>query len=612
MQKNFFKKIAASTSASFLQVSLCIGFFVGFLIAFHYHRRALYDLILNRYMEYKMYQMMMSCFGNFFSKCFFWFVAVSAFSMCVYLFCKHFLVQTLSIKIKNVKQIKIFTIYIFCFFIFLFQNWIINGYIYFFLTDKPESVSILARAWFLVFVILLGRILYKIKPGKIALVLTITLIIINLGFIVNNKINSAKGPNIILICVDALRADHLGCYGYARNTSPSIDKFAEDGIVFTRVFTQDTRTPPCFSSIFTSLYVKTHGVIQWNKLSDRFTTMAEILSNSGYITAAFVNTRMLSANGLGQGFLFQKEALPRFAKVVNEHVKQWLNKLRKNKRFFLFLHYYDVHRPYDPRKPFDTAFEQGYKGSVNGSEETIMRIHDGKLTLTKEDINHLDALYDGSIKEFDTDFSKLIDFLKSKGLYDDSIIIITADHGEMMGYHPKRYFKYVHDASLYNGVINVPLIIKLPHNKHAGKRFNCLIESIDILPTAISYLGIGKSLDLEFQGRDFSNIFESDNESVKFRDFIVSETYSGGLERRAILKDQHKYIYTVDFRMRELYDLNSDPLELNNIFSQKQTLAQELHNTLENFFKELPKGPEDKDFVLSDEVREELKALGYL
>jgi arylsulfatase A-like enzyme len=595
-----------------LSIGAVIGFFAGFAISFEEHRSSLTAIVSNRYLQQGMLRISALALQPFLWKWLLLTISITAgIALARYLW-ERYGAQAVDIRIKNREQVRVLVVATLCSLLFLFRTRIIAHYFSFLLPEGWDRMGFVGHGWLLIFTICLGWLLTKVRWERMAPALIVPLVILNAGIVVDHQLHVPAGPNIIWISIDSLRADHLGCYGYKRNTSPHIDELAGDAAVFTDVFTKETRTPPCLSSFFTALHVRTHGVRRWNSLPPRFITLAEVLRDDNYVTGAYVDLPVLSDNGLGQGFRFQEEFIISGAKNINRQVMEWLETIPRRKKFFLFVHYMDVHRPYLPDPPFDTEFDTGYTGRIDGDAETIMGISDGYIELSEKDVSHLDALYDGGIKQFDADIAVLFDYLKERGLYDDALIIITADHGEMLGYHPKHYFKYSHDAALYNSVIRIPLIIKFPSSRHAGKRYQGLVESIDIMPTLLRYAGLDEALKEPVHGRSLFDVLESGDWSTPFREFTVSETYAGNEERISIFKNGYKYIYNVDSKERELYRLKDDPLELHNIIDAHRVLADRLHDMLNEYLDEFPEAPESDTTTLSEEARKRLKSLGYL
>jgi arylsulfatase A-like enzyme len=448
--------------------------------------------------------------------------------------------------------------------------------------------------------------------GKIHTVraLSVLLICIFCCPVTPGSAGTSEGINVILISIDALRADHLGCYGYERETSPVIDALAEKAVLFTRAYAQSSFTPPSHASIFTSRYVTSHGLQGWGKLSPVLPGITDMLVHAGYTAAGFGNVSLLGNCGFGRGFL-ERRANAGPAKMVTQYALEWLERLPREERFFLFLHYFDVHRPYDPEWRFRMKYAGLFKRRIFPDIQTLVKVWEGEVRLSDRDKAYFDALYDGEIRQVDTYLGKLFRYLKKKGLFDKSLIIVTADHGEMLGYHPDSRFQYTHDPVLYDGVIRVPLIIKFPFDRYGKKEITSPVESIDILPTVLGTLGLDGHLKAGLQGRDLTEAITAQEKGVAFKDFIISETH-GDAEKRCIIKDNRKLIYDLRTQEIELYDLTADPLELDNIYAQNKERAGDLTDTMEHFFNTIPRAPETPDEPMPEEERERLKSLGYL
>lgn len=595
---------------STLYPGIILGFSVGLTIYLYY-------ILSNQYIRYKMFRIILFCIPEHINKWLIIFITLNILLLLVELLAKRFCK-------KRYMSIRIAWSVIICSVLFFYGGWAINHY---WLPYRFHTISLLCDVAILLSTIILGWMLIKLKWEKLskiiktkyigafirrtALALVIFLLSLNLSILIISNMNIPKGPNIILISIDCLRADHLGSYGYIRNTSPNIDKLSKESVIFTQAFSQSSYTPPSHASMLTSLYVTTHGLYGWSwKLSNKIITIAELLRNENYKTGAFINLHFLRANSLGQGFCKKREGLGA-ATNINKKAMNWLKSIPKNRKFLLFLHYYDVHRPYEPRTPFKTIFDSNYKGNIKGSTEDLSKIWSNNIELNEKDIYHLDALYDSGINQIDSDLDMLFCFLKNRGIYDNTLIIITSDHGEMTGYHPNNYFKYTHDPVLYNGVINVPLIMKFPYSKYRGKRFDCLVESIDIVPTIIGFLDIHKNPNVVFNGKDLNPIIDSEAYN-SFRDFIFSEVY-GWEKKMCIIKDQNKFIYNLKTREIELYDLQNDTLELINLAQKNNKLAKELRKSLDEFFASISTLKyKRKQKKPSAKLIQELKSLGYI
>ena len=410
--------------------------------------------------------------------------------------------------------------------------------------------------------------------------------------------------NIILITIDALRPNHLGCYGYPKNISPAIDKIAKEGTVFRNTFAQSSWTAASMVSMFTSTLPPTHGIFHGQViedkvyyqevLSDDFTTLPEILKSAGYTTAGFsTNSHLTEKQGFAQGFdYFNDNCLWQKADCVNSEAINWI-KDNSGEKFFLWIHYIDPHAEfttenvdwYNPPEKYSKMYRPNNKN--NAKEKHI-------------------AGYDGEIRYTDDSISELIDALKSQGVYDNSIIIITADHGEGFQEHNQWF----HSETLYNEEIHIPLIIRLPRGSGLLTEVDANVRSIDIYPTITDYLNIktipqlqGESLIPFIQGKLISDLPVYAETRKKLNQDI-----------RTIIRDGYKLIKNFETGKNELYNLKDDPLEKNNIAEKEKALSERLLNEILSIETltlktSLKAGKlEEKDMK---EI-EKLKSLGYL
>ena len=291
----------------------------------------------------------------------------------------------------------------------------------------------------------------------------------------NRKDINCNDCNVILISIDALRADHLGVYGYSKNITPNIDKIAKEGLIFANAYSQAPLTRPSISSLMTSKYPHEHGVFT-NRyvLNESETTLAEILKSKKYTTAAFVGWSILHKKSFGQGFDYYNNLTENEienASEINKEVVSWLEKNHNNK-FFIWIHYMEPHDPYGCSK-------------TDGSNKQIALTNLLKPDLSKKDIDSYVTFYDDGIKCLDDEIGNFAEKLKELDLNKNTVIIITADHGE--GFY--EHLRYIgHGVDLYNELIKIPLIIKLPQKLNKTVQEN--VESIDILPTILDVLGL--------------------------------------------------------------------------------------------------------------------------
>ena len=441
--------------------------------------------------------------------------------------------------------------------------------------------------------------------------------------------NKSKGNfNIVLITIDALRPDHLGCYGYERNTSPNIDKIAEKGITFENAISPSTWTLPSMISLFTSTYPINHGVTggkiengqvnNYQVFSGKLITLAEILQESGYTTFGVASNWYLNENlGFARGFDYFKclPALP--APSVNEVVFSWENKINKSDNYFLWLHYIDPHFPYSSRSPWiDNFINARDKMNLQGmSTLDLMEDHYQLTKNNQEAVKHaikrlnknLLAHYDSEINYVDSYVGELIQKFK---LDKNTFIIVTADHGEAFFEHGVLGHTY----NLYQETIKIPLIVKLPFStkKEIDRKH---VNLIDIYPSILQTVNIAQPEHII--GKSFLSkkdpllwlrkIFTGENES----NYNFSEV--GNFKTKAIITSQWKYIYNYENEVEQLYNLKNDPLELNNL-AQKET--KRCNNLKEQLFKLVSSAKKypikEQHHKFTQEEIEKLEALGYI
>jgi len=445
------------------------------------------------------------------------------------------------------------------------------------------------------------------------------LLIIPSVALAGNKDNGNSGDNkynIVVVVINALRADHLGCYGYARQTAPNIVKFSQDSIVFERAIAQSYWTLPNLASLFTSKFLSTHNLDSRDKrLNTNEATLAEILKAYGYSTAAFTcGLDTASAYGLNEGFDIYneyqgEEPVGSFMDAMPKAVS-WLNK-NKDGKIFLFLHSYDTHPPY--KNSVENYFDQAYKGIFSGPplDYTMLKNINGKLysppggqvNLSGEDIKHIINRYDDCIKYADKFFGNLIDELKRLGLYDKTIVILCADHGEELG--DRGTFNRFGNRNLYQEVIRVPLIIRYPQIQPKGKKIHSLVGMIDLMPTVLDLLHIPLKHDLE--GVSLAAIIKTEKD-IPVHDYVISQASA---DRWAILRnDGWKLLYCA--QKSELYNINNDPLERANLIERNP----DVHIALMKDFLSWRSLHEDKNkadnlIKLDPKLIENLKKAGY-
>ena len=472
------------------------------------------------------------------------------------------------------------------------------------------------------------------KQKRLVLSILMIFIFCTIGIVLGNGKNRSKPkdkPNIILIIIDTLRADHLGCYGYERNASPNIDRFAQQGTIFANAFSQAGYTLAAYASILTGRLPLSHGVIEGidsrnlDKLSKSEVTLAEALKENQYVTAAFTGGGFTSRKfGFAQGFdIYEEIHRNKFDKIyknddikyINEKVFRWLEK-NKDSNFFLLVHTFNVHEPFNPPDAYKQIFSHDYQGFLEDEfidDELVGKITKKEIPTTQEDINFIISQYDGDIRYCDMHIGRLLNKIEQLGLASNSIIILTADHGEDLMDH-----KTIGHRDVYDVGIQIPLIIRFPSFPFEQRIVNSIVRSIDIFPTILDVLNLPKENRIE--GYSFLPLIMGKNERER-------EVFSFGWKRLwehenetvwrrkrfSIRTNRWKYIATPDILAYELYYLWEDPKELKNLaYKEKKRLAF-FNRRLINYFEnsEISRNAPSKA-ILDSDLKKNLRSLGYL
>jgi len=360
-----------------------------------------------------------------------------------------------------------------------------------------------------------GRLLLTVRRPVI--VLAILLVAGNVAHSLHNRLNPPLGPDVVLISIDTLRADHLGCYGFPRDTSPNLDSFAAQNIRFANCYAQSPWTLTSHISMLTSLYPSMHAVNDEMPLDPQVVTLAEVLKDEGYRTLGVARSCiwMDAEYGFDQGFdVYTVRTFAEDAAVQNEFLARLLPRFRDGKRF-LFLHYFDPHSdffrlPYDSPESYRQKFCADYQGTFTGGEdgryasEYLRYLNANRIQLAQPERDYIASLYDSGIAYFDDCLAGLFELLARHDLLEDSLVIITADHGEEFQDHGR----FGHDNPYqHKELIHVPLLVKLPGGAHfrpdlqPRQEIPELVEIIDIMPTILEYLRVTPPADL--QGSSF-------------------------------------------------------------------------------------------------------------
>ena len=429
-----------------------------------------------------------------------------------------------------------------------------------------------------------------------------------LGASVARATPSAR-PSLVLVTIDTLRADRLGCYGYHRDTTPTLDALAEEAVLFENAYTTMATTLPAHASIMTGTYPLTHGVVANaaylpRTLADAVSlrTVAEMLSDEGYVTAAFVSAAPLKRHsGIDRGFeiFSQPVGLQRSSTRTTNQALDWVDQASPDEPFFLWVHYFDPHWPYSP--PWRFRNQLGETGRL---VSYLKRIGVGKSPSTKL-INANDA-YDGEVLYTDTEVGRLFDRLKKRGLWDRSVVVATADHGEGLGQHD-----YMYHGRIYNEQLRVPLLIKLP-GQSSGRRTSQITSLIDLLPilSSVAALPISESDRGQFQGYDtLGSSFERD---AVFSERTHRKGTWGPARRYALTSLRWKLLHSPT-EGDALYDLSVDPYEMRNVIDEHPEVAEEMLASLSERIRLHYREPDPDSANATDaETLKQLRALGYI
>jgi arylsulfatase A-like enzyme/cytochrome c-type biogenesis protein CcmH/NrfG len=395
-------------------------------------------------------------------------------------------------------------------------------------------------------------------------------------------------PNVVVITIDTLRADHLGCYGDRQIKTPNIDALAQDGLRFERAYTPVPVTLPAHSALFTGTYPLRSGMHDFadNKLNSNQPTLASVLKANGYATGAVIGSAVLDSRfGLNQGFDFyydhfdfsrlqesNLDEMERPADAVADQAIDWLDK-NYQKKFFLWMHLYDPHYPYRPPSPYSEEYK--------------------------------DRPYDGEIAFADSQAGRLIRELKDKGVYQNTVIVLTGDHGESLGEHGEK----THGFFIYNATLHIPVILRLPGGP-AARTVSALVSLPDLMPTVLAYLKV--DVPSGVQGRNLLPVFDSKDKDSAYS--LYAETFLPRLhfnwsELRGTETENYHFI---DAPKPELYDLSKDPGETNNLYPQKKAVAEEMRAKLTALIQQYGTGQElAQKTGLDPALMERLKSLGY-
>ena len=438
-------------------------------------------------------------------------------------------------------------------------------------------------------------------------------------------------PNLVLLTVDTLRADRLGCYGYSRDTSPELDRLAAEGTLFEAAYVQRGSTWPSLTSILTSQHPVTHGVRENGmQLGSGPATLAESLAGRGYATQAVLTNSYQQA---WRGFetIVPAEEKPQ-DQVAADRAIDWL-RTGAVEPFFLWVHLVAPHDPYAPPASHDRFGDPGYAGWVDGGSISTTRIMFGLDTPQPADLERLQSLYDGEVAFSDAMIARVLAALEERSFLDNSLVVATSDHGEELLDHHNYFF---HHASVYESVLRVPLILWQPGVVPAGRREGAVVQSIDIAPTILELLGV--PAPASFDGRSLAPLLRGETLAdepafAELKDQILTVRTAGhryvfnpsgaqpprvpGMQMEFAGATGLEHLNRVPIGIEELYDLSTDPREQTDRVAGHPAALDRLRELIAGFQR-------DRGWTCGDEVdrqalegidpetRRRLEAMGYV
>ncbi|MFP3939454.1 MAG: sulfatase [Thermoanaerobaculia bacterium] len=410
--------------------------------------------------------------------------------------------------------------------------------------------------------------------------------------------------NVILISIDTLRPDHLGCYGYEGPTSPNLDELCRESVVFEQAISHAPSTLSSHASMLSSLLPHQHAasISDRRPLPEDVTTAPEVLQDLGYRTASFNDGAQVDARwGLDQGFDVYRSSAEhedRFDPIVTRAI-DWLDDPGASEApFFLLLHTYEVHHPYTPSpEDLETIGASPYDGWLGDAVEVeeLQQINEQARSLAEEDLDFIVAAYDAEIRSVDRALGRLLAGLRDRGLLESTLLVFTSDHGEEFNEHGQVGW---HSHSLYDELLKVPLVVRFPDQKWAGERVRRQVRLIDLAPTVLGSLGLKPPGP--WRGVDLLQILRGEEVQP-----LVAVSKRDGGESYSLRTGRWKYY---DGR---LFDLHEDPGERLEVSASNWDRVEAFKGQLYRAIRDGRREAVDP-VDLDPETRKRLEALGYL
>jgi arylsulfatase A-like enzyme len=411
-------------------------------------------------------------------------------------------------------------------------------------------------------------------------------------------------PNVVLYVADTLRADRLGCYGYARGTSPRLDAFAREGLVFERAVAQSSWTRPAVATIMTGRWPHEHGAVSlMSALRTDVPTLAERLAAAGWTTAAVVSNLNVAARfGFDRGFerfeyLPEREERPEVyasATALNAAALPWLA-TRGERPFFLWMHASDPHAPYRPAPEVGARFV----APAAAAEPDFRALVDHPEQATPDDVRRLSGLYDGDVATLDAGFGALMDELRRRGLDRSTLVVFVADHGEEF----REHGGFEHGRTLYGEVTRVPLVIRLPGGARAGERIAAVARQVDLVPTILALAGV--PIPPGLPGRPL--LGGGDTEQP----VALMETQLAGRSLVGLVRGPWKAVFDEARGQVALYDAVADPGETADLGAARPVVVGYARQTIARL-RVAADRTGSAPTVTDPETERRLRALGYL
>ena len=417
--------------------------------------------------------------------------------------------------------------------------------------------------------------------------------------------NRAQPPegrfNVILISIDTLRADRLGVYGYERDTSPNIDTWARSSLIFDNAVAESSWTLPSHVTMLSGLLPGNHATVRPTlRPGDSVVLLPEIFADAHYRTIGLTDAGyMVSEHGFDRGFDVFDSKNKTFDATARRAMEE-ISRLQDHERFFLFLHTYDVHCPYDPSEPFRQMFVSADAEFID-TEGRCGNPDFNSLPLTAGQIQYLSDSYDASIRELDEQFAHFIEQLRSQGLLENTVVILTSDHGEEFGEHGQ----IGHERTLFRESLMVPLIVASP--QLAPGRSHSLVGLVDVAPTALSLAGV--EFAVPFDGNSLN---DRANEGATGGSLSRFSELSWQGKLRSIMTPEWHLILDLEDRQSLLFSRSNDSPESLDLADDEPEIVDRLMEDLRYYQAQLeprpaePIGPQDSEQI------EQLRALGYI